>query len=186
MRQTNWYALHVRCNQERTVAQGLSCRGIPHFLPCYDSARQWKDRRVKLQMPLFPGYLFVRILLRERTLVITVPNVVSLVGPGSRPAPVSQEQIDWIQRSVVHGNALPHEWLAVGRRVLIVEGPMVGLEGILVSKRNSNRVVVAVESIAQAFAVEVDAVHLRALPEKTRPPAQLPGESSIHLAMGFR
>ncbi len=127
--QTCWYALHVRCNQERAVTRGLTCRGIFHFLPCYDSVRQWKDRRVKLQVPLFPGYLFVRIPLRQRMLVITVPNVVSLVGRGSTPTPVSQEQIDWIQRGIEHGNALPHEWLAVGRRVLIVQGPMTGLEG---------------------------------------------------------
>ena len=84
---TVWYALHVRCNQEHAVARGLSCRGIPHFLPSYDSLRQWKDRRIKLQMPLFPGYLFVRIPLRDRMLVVTVPNVVALVGCGAAPHP---------------------------------------------------------------------------------------------------
>ena len=184
--QTCWYALHVRCNQERAVTRGLTCRGIFHFLPCYDSVRQWKDRRVKLQVPLFPGYLFVRIPLRQRMLVITVPNVVSLVGRGSTPTPVSQEQIDWIQRGIEHGNALPHEWLAVGRRVLIVQGPMTGLEGILVSKRNSNRVVIALESIAQAFAVEVDALQLRALPERFRSLAQSSPVSLVASSFGGR
>lgn len=184
--QTCWYALHVRCNQERAVTGGLTCRGISHFLPCYDSVRQWKDRRVKLQVPLFPGYLFVRILFRQRTLVITVPNVVSLVGPGNSPTPVSQEQIDWIQSGIEHGNALPHEWLAVGRRVLIVQGPMTGLEGILVSQRNSNRVVIALESIAQAFAVEVDALQLRALPEKFGSLAQSSPVSLVPSSFGAR
>jgi transcription antitermination factor NusG len=166
---TGWYALHVRCNQEHAVARGLCCRGIPHFLPSYDSLRQWKDRRVKLQMPLFPGYLFVRIPIRDRMLVVTVPNVVALVGSGSSPTPVPQEQIDWIQRGIEHGHALPHEWLAVGRQVLIVQGPMAGLEGILVSQRNSSRVVVALESITQAFAVEVDVLQLCASPERVNP-----------------
>jgi transcription antitermination factor NusG len=184
--QTCWYALHVRCNQERAVTRGLICRGISHFLPCYDSVRQWKDRRVKLQVPLFPGYLFVRIPLRQRMLVITVPNVVSLVGRGNSPTPVSQEQIDWIRRGIEHGSALPHEWLAVGRRVLIVHGPMTGLEGILVSQRNSNRVVIALESIAQAFAVEVDALQLRALPERSRFQVQSSPVSLVVSSFGAR
>lgn len=175
---TCWYALHVRCNHEQAVSRGLRCRGVSHFFPCYDSVRQWKDRRVKLQTPLFPGYLFVRIGLGDRMLVVTVPNVVSLVGNRAGPTPVPPEQIDWIQRGIEHGNALPHEWLAVGRRVLIVEGPMAGVEGILVSKRNSRRVIVALESIAQAFAVEVDASQLRALPETAKQITPVASESS--------
>ncbi len=166
---TCWYALHVRCNQERAVARGLSCRGISHFLPSYDSVRQWKDRRVKLQMPLFPGYLFVRIPICDRMLVVTVPNVVALVGHGNSPTPVPEEQIDWIRCGIENGHALPHEWLTVGQQVLIVQGPMAGLEGVLVSQRNSSRVVVALESITQAFAVEVDALQLRVLPERVKP-----------------
>jgi len=162
--ESNWYALHVRCNQEWAVQKGLSCREISHFLPCYESVRQWKDRRVKLQLPLFPGYLFVRISTRDRLTVVTVPNVVSLVGTGNSPAPIPEEQIEWIQRGVAHGNALPHEWLEVGQRVMIMQGAMTGLEGILVSRRNSSRVVVALGAIAQAFAVEVDVQQLRALP----------------------
>jgi transcription antitermination factor NusG len=175
-----WYAVHVRCNQEWNVERGLSCRGISHFLPCYESVRQWKDRRIKLQMPLFPGYLFVRIPLRDRLVVVTVPNVVSLVGSGNNPLAVPQEQIDWIQRGIEHGNALPHEWLAVGQRVVIVQGAMAGLEGILVSKRNSNRMVIALESIAQAFAVEVDAEQLRAVPAKKAGAAPLLLRSESH------
>jgi len=162
--ESNWYAVHVRCNQEWNVQKGLSCRGISHFLPCYESVRQWKDRRVKLDLPLFPGYLFVRIALGDRLRVVTVPHVVSLVGSGNNPTAISQEQIDWIQRGIEHGNALPHEWLVVGQRVMVMQGAMAGLEGILVCKRNSSRVVIALESIAQAFAVEVDAQQLTALP----------------------
>lgn len=164
-----WYALHVRCNHEWAVQKGLSCRDIPHFLPSYESMRQWKDRRVRLQLPLFPGYLFVRIPLRERMTVATVPNVVSIVGQGNSPAPIPQEQIDWIHRGVAHGNAHPHEWLAVGQRVMIMQGAMAGLEGILVSRRNGNRVVIALGSIAQAFAVEVDVQQLQALPNERNP-----------------
>jgi transcription antitermination factor NusG len=167
--ESRWYALHVRCNQEWAVQEGLSCREISHFLPSYESVRQWKDRRVKLQLPLFPGYLFVRIPLRERLTVVTVPNVVSIVGQGNSPTPIPQEQIEWIQRGVAHGNAIPHEWLEVGQRVMIMQGALAGLEGILVSRRNSNRVVIALGSIAQSFAVVVDVQELQALPSERKP-----------------
>ena len=167
--ESSWYALHVRCNQEWAVQKGLNCREIPHFLPSYESVRRWKDRRVKLQLPLFPGYLFVRIPLRERLNVVTVPNVVSIVGRGNTPTPIPLEQIEWIQRGVAHGNAQPHEWLEIGQRVMIMEGALAGLEGILVSKRNSNRVVIALGSIAQSFAVVVNVEELQAVPTERKP-----------------
>ena len=69
-----WYVLFVRSNQEKRVALGLSDRGIEHLLPCYGSLRQWKDRRVKLDIPLFPGYLFVHLPLSERMQALTIPS----------------------------------------------------------------------------------------------------------------
>src|SRR5262245_16604533 len=82
-RDPKWYVLWVRSNQERMVSHALTCRNVEHYLPCTRSVRLWKDRRVKLEMPLFSGYVFVRLRLVERMKVLTVPNVVSLVGPKS-------------------------------------------------------------------------------------------------------
>ena len=162
--QPHWYALYVRCNQERMVARGLAGRGVEHFLPCYESVRQWKDRRIKLEVPLFPGYVFVRAPLQERTAVLSVPNVVLLVGTAKGPSPISEQEISWIRRGIEHGRAQPHEYLKVGQRVLITEGAMSGLEGILVSRRNRSRIVVALDSFLRAFVIEVDASQARALP----------------------
>src|SRR5436853_282941 len=75
-----WYVLFVRSNQEKRVAGRLEQLTVEHCLPCYSSVRQWKDRRVKIEIPLFPGYLFVRLPFVERLRVLTVSNVVSLVG----------------------------------------------------------------------------------------------------------
>ena len=174
-----WYALHVRSNQEKAVSRSFYCREIEHYLPCYQSLRQWKDRRVKLQMPLFPGYIFLRAPLRDRMQVLTVPNVVSLVGVGNTPSPIPHEQIDWIEKGIEHGAALPHEWLAVGERVLIMDGPMSGLEGTLVSRRNSTRVVVALTPIARAFSVEIDLTQLRALSLARACPAAMLAQAGV-------
>jgi transcription antitermination factor NusG len=151
-----WFVLFVRSNQEKRIAQRLSDREIEHFLPCCRSVRQWKDRRVTLEMPLFPGYVFVRLPFPERAKVLTLANVVSLVGNRNSPSVISEEEIAWIRRGVEQGNALPHPYLSVGQRVIITSGALCGLQGILLRKQNNTRVVVSLESIARSFVVEVD------------------------------
>lgn len=151
-----WYVLFVRSNQEKRVAHSLSDRGIEHLLPCYRSRRQWKDRRVELEMPLFPGYVFVRLPLTERTKAITVPNVVSLIGTRKAPSVVSDDEILWIRQGLKQGTAGPHNYLKEGQRVVITEGALSGLEGILVRLQNNMRVVVCLDSIQRAFMVDVN------------------------------
>jgi transcription antitermination factor NusG len=157
LQQPKWYVLFVRSNQEKRVADRLSGRSVEHFLPCYESLRQWKDRRVRLETPLFPGYVFVKLPLLERLRVLTLPNVVSLVGPKNSPSTVTDDEIAWIRQGVEHGRAEPHECLSAGQRVVIKGGVMCGMEGILLHARNSTRVVVSLDSISRAFVVEVGA-----------------------------
>ncbi len=156
-----WYVLFVRSNQEKRVAEHLGGRDVEHYLPCYTSLRRWKDRRVTLQMPLFPGYVFVRLPLLERMKILTVPNSVSLVGAGNGPSEISAEEIDSIRRGVEHSNAEPYPYLKEGQHVVITSGVLSGMQGILVRRQNGARVVVSLDSISRAFVVEVDAAFLK-------------------------
>ena len=158
-----WYVLFVRSNQEKQIAQRLRERGVEHLLPSYSSIRQWKDRRVKLELPLFPGYVFVRIPLRERMVALTVPNVVSLIGRRDAPSAVSDEEIAWIRNASLSGRAEPHPPLSAGDRVMITSGVMAGIKGIVLRQQKSTRVVVSIESICRAFVVEVDAAWVEPL-----------------------
>jgi transcription antitermination factor NusG len=151
-----WFVLFVRYNQEKRTAHRLAEYGVEHFLPCCRSLRQWKDRRVTLEMPLFPGYVFVRLPFVERARVLTMPNVVSLVGGRNSPSAVSEEEINWIKLGIEHGNAMPHPELAVGQRVRIVAGALAGMQGILLRRQNGTRVVICLDSISRSFVVEVD------------------------------
>src|SRR5271169_4977895 len=81
----HWYAAYTFANHEKRVAQQMQQRSLDHFLPQYKAMRRWKDRRVELDMPLFPGYVFVRVALRERLRVLQVSSVVNLVSFGGRP-----------------------------------------------------------------------------------------------------
>ncbi len=161
--QSKWYVLFVRTNQEKRVAEGLGERGLEHLLPCYSSLRQWKDRKVRLDMPLFPGYVFVRLPLIERLRALTVPQVIGMSGKKESPAAVSPEEIDWIRSGVAEGKAEPHEYPRAGQRVMITEGVMRGMQGILLQMRNSTRVVVSLDSIARAFVVEVEASKVKVI-----------------------
>ena len=165
--QPKWYVLFVRSNQEKRVSQHLQSRAIEHFLPVFESVRQWKDRKVKLQCPLFPGYVFVKLPLTERLKALVVPNVLSLVGSTNVPSVMSDEEIQWIRRGLEHGRAEPHPYLRVGTRVVVKAGAMAGLEGILLRTQNNTRVLVGLDSISRAFAVEVDCNWLEPAAAKT-------------------
>jgi transcription antitermination factor NusG len=178
-----WFVLFVRTNQEKITASRLDHLQIKHFLPCFRSLRQWKDRRVTLEVPLFPGYVFVHLQHAERMRVLTLPNVLYFVGAGSSPAVVTDEEIAWIGRGLQSGNAVPHECLHEGERVVITSGALAGLKGILVRRMNNTRVVVSLDSIGRGFAVEVDIESVRVLENRPlvtdgRSPLKFPAQPS--------
>src|SRR5712692_8434526 len=78
--QEHWYAAYICANHEKRVAKQLEERAVEHFLPLYRSVRRWSDRRVQIDMTVFPGYVFVRLALRNRLCVLQIPSVVRLVG----------------------------------------------------------------------------------------------------------
>jgi transcription antitermination factor NusG len=158
----HWYAAYTCAQHEKRVAAQLGMREVEHFLPLYHSARRWKDRRVNLQLPLFPGYVFVRLALRDRLRVVQIPSVVRLVGFNGLPTALQDEEVE-ILRSGLCENlcAEPHPLLTVGRRVRIAAGPFAGLEGVLKKKKNSLRVVVTFELIQRSVAVDVGIADVR-------------------------
>ena len=116
---------------------------------------------MKVQLPLFPGYIFVRISLRDRLDVLQIPGAVSLVGFNGHPTALNEEEIETLQKSLASGICVrPHPYLATGRRVRVKAGPFEGLEGIVVRKKNSLRLVVSLDLIHCAAAVEVEAADL--------------------------
>ena len=162
-----WYAVYTCANHEKCVATQLGEREVEHFLPLYSCMRRWKDRRVTLDLPLFPGYVFVRLALRNRLRVLQVPSVVRLVGFNGMPVPLSDTEIK-VMRSGLSKclRAEPHPFLTVGRRARITAGPFAGLEGVVTRKKNNLQVVVSIDLIQRSVAIEIETAELKALPEK--------------------
>jgi transcription antitermination factor NusG len=153
-----WYAVYTCANHERRVADQLAERSVEHFLPTYESLRRWGARKMRIQQPLFPGYIFVRLVLRDRLRVLQVPSVVRLVGFGSQPAALSCREVESLRISLLPElRALPHPYLKRGKKVRIVNGPLEGTEGVLIRRKNAFRLVVSIDLITRAVSVEVDA-----------------------------
>jgi len=156
-----WYAAYTNANHEKRVTQQLEKRSVEHYLPLYESARRWKDRRVLLQMPLFPGYVFVKLALRDRLQLLQIPGVVQLVSFNGHPAPLPEEDIQAIRNCLDRGHQVePHPYLRSGRRVRVMSGPFRGLDGIILRRKNKTRFVLSFELIMRSVAVEIDETEL--------------------------
>ncbi len=153
-----WYALYTRHQHEKAVARILCGKGFQTFLPLYDVAHRWKDRVKQLSLPLFPCYVFLRGGLERRFEVLTTPGINHFVGNRGRPAPIPEAEIEGVRQAVERSrSAEPHPFLKCGDWVRVKSGPLVGLEGMLVRKKNQFRLVLSIELLQKSVAVEVDA-----------------------------
>ena len=155
--ESRWYAACTSPRHEKSVAQQLEGNQVQYFLPLYQSLRRWKDRRKQIELPLFPGYIFVHVALKDRLQVLRLPGVLQFVGFGGKPAVLPDVEIESLREGLMRGlRAEPHPYLKVGRRVRVHSGPMSGMEGILVRRKEKFRVVLSIDLIQRSVAVEVD------------------------------
>mgnify|MGYP001492307548 CR=1 FL=1 len=152
-----WYAVQTRANHEKRLAEQLALRSIEYYLPLYESLRRWKDRRVLLYLPLFPGYILVHIELRKRLQILQIPGAARLVGFNGNPIPLQDSEIDSLRQKLDGAvRAEPHPYLQIGRRVRVLNGTLAGLEGILIRKKQNYRIVLSIDTIMRSIAAEVD------------------------------
>lgn len=153
-----WWAVYTRHQHEKSVAEMLSAKGFEVFLPLYESIRRWKDRKMLLSLPLFPGYLFVRGGLDRKLHVVTTPGINMILYRGEEVATIPDQEIAAIQRAVDGRSRIePHPFLKCGMRVRVTRGSLEGVEGILTRKKNLFRLVLSVDMLAQSVSVEVQA-----------------------------
>lgn len=153
-----WYAGYTASRHEKRVADHLQQRGVEHFLPLYETIHRWNNGRHRVQLPIFPSYVFVRIALRDRLRVLEIPGFVRLVGFSSVPVPLPDSEITAMQDAFKQGiRAEPYPYLTTGTRVEVVRGPLQGMKGILLRRQGPWRVVLSVDLIMRSMVVEVGA-----------------------------
>ena len=159
-----WWAIYTRHQHEKTVAENFARNGLEVFLPLYNAVRQWKDRKKHLSLPLFPCYVFLRGESERRVQVLSTPGVHSIVTIAGCPAPIPEVEIDSIRRAVESPLGVePHPFLRRGDWVRIKSGPLADIEGILIRRKSSYRLVLSAELLQKSIAVEVDAFSVEPL-----------------------
>ena len=161
--ETGWFALWTRSRHEQMVREQLERKQIESFLPTVTRWSRWKDRKKKVDWPLFPGYCFARFDPRERLPILKVTGVVSIISFEGEPAPSPEHEIDGIRQLVDSDLAFdPCPMIHEGMMVEVMHGPLKGVVGRLMRKNEKARLVLSVDLIGQAVSVEVDAADVRA------------------------
>ena len=159
-----WFALTAKPRHEKVAAENLRVKGLESFLPLYRARRQWTDRAQSVELPLFPGYVFCRFAYSSRLPVLNTPGVTSVVSFSDVPTPVADDEISRVRAIQASGlPSRPWPYLRAGQRARIERGALAGLEGVLIREKDAFRVVVSVELLRRAVAVEIDRDMIRAV-----------------------
>jgi transcription antitermination factor NusG len=154
-----WYAIRTRSRHEKIVAKQLDGLQIETFLPLCSEIHRWSDRKKSVDLPLFPGYAFVRVVYTpdERVRVLRAHGVAGFVGTQGRGIPIPDRQIDDIKTLLSHNVPMKsHPAFPVGRRVRIRGGALDGVEGILQAQKNERILVILIDAIQRAISVDLE------------------------------
>ncbi len=162
----SWYAVYTRSRFEKKLLTELTDRSIDVFLPMREVLSRWKDRKKRIWVPLFPGYIFVNQVNtpEHRYRILNLPGAVRFVGHEGHAEIIPESQIEAVRRFLEASISVdPYPYMQIGRRVEIIAGPLKGIQGILIQKKGRFRFVLKVDLIRQAVSIEIDASDVRAL-----------------------
>lgn len=163
----SWYAIYTKPRHEKTVEASLIDKQIETYLPVIKRVRQWKDRKKKVEMPLFNGYLFVNIDYKNRFDVLETSGVVKIINFSGTPAVVPDWQIESLRQMLNFPETLQIEqYIKPGEIVEIVEGPMRGMSGTVITKRGAHRLVLTIDGIFQTISVQIDESSVKRIKQK--------------------
>jgi transcriptional antiterminator NusG len=153
-----WYAIRTRSRHEKMVADQLDKLGVENFLPLVKRTRQWSDRTKEVELPLFSGYTFVRVVLSspDRLRVLQTHGVAGFVGINCCGTAIPDNQIEDIRTLLA--SDVPFEeqpFLRVGQRVRVRGGALDGVEGILSAQHDDHSLVISLEPIQRSLSVRI-------------------------------
>ena len=154
-----WYALLTRARNERVVANRLQERGIEAFLPAITEIHKWKDRKKRVEVPLFSCYVFLKTILtaEQQHRVCNLDGVFGMVGARGEALSIPDEQIEAVRFVVAQQLCMSaHPFLKLGQRVRIRGGAMDGVEGILQARNGERTLIISIDAIQRSLAVRVE------------------------------
>ena len=161
----SWFAVQTRPRYERKVHSELQEKGVQTFLPLHSEVHQWSDRKRTVEMPLFPGYIFVRVTSSadDRVRVLRTNGVINFVGARNMGAAIPDSEIDSVQSVVKSGLPfMSHPHLEIGQRVYVRGGCLDGVQGVLTAVNGDRGLVVSVNLIQRSIAMRIEGFKVEA------------------------
>lgn len=155
----NWYAVGTLSRHERVVAQQLDNQGLLTFFPTFMEIHRWSDRRKKIELPLFPGYLFVNTNMSSqvRRAIVFARGVAGLITMGGEPIPIPNQQIESVQKLLANNiRCAAHPFLKIGQRVRVRSGALDGIQGIFIAHNGTKGLVISIDGIERSLAVRIE------------------------------
>ncbi len=150
-----WFVLHTRSRQEKVVASDLEAMGVSHYLPLVRQARYYGTRKRYVDLPLFPGYLFLHGLPEHAYQLDRARRLTQIIKV------VDETRFEWEVNNIrlaleKSADLMPHDYLQEGVRVEVRAGPFRGLQGIVEQRKKQDRLVLQVHSFGGAVSLEID------------------------------
>jgi transcription elongation factor/antiterminator RfaH len=160
----NWYALYTRPRHEKKAYDLLIEKGENAYLPLLKTVRIYKNRKKKVELPLFPSYMFCEFEYKKRFDILETHGIIKIVNFNGEPAIVPNWQIEAMQTMLTNPESLRLEnYFRQGELVEVLSGPFKGLQGTVVNKKGESRLVITIDGIMQTLSVEIDADNLKAV-----------------------
>lgn len=153
----HWYAVYTLPRHEKSIADHLIRQGLEAYLPLYASTRKWNNRIVQLDLPLFPGYVLVKIVITERARVLSHPGVIRLVGFNGKATALPDGEVERLKCLLSVWKAEPYPFFTAGKTIRVKSGPFANFEGQIIRRKGKMRLVVSLQLIQQAIVLEMDA-----------------------------
>lgn len=164
-----WYAIYTRPRHEKKVFALLEEKKQDVFLPLVTRVRLWKDRKQKVEMPLFSSYLFARFDYKNRFDLLHTSGVVKIVNFRGTPAVVPDWQIDALKQMIENPDKMRMEnYMRAGQEVEVTEGAFKGMRGAVKTIKGRERLVVTIEGVMQSVSVEIDSGFVKKIEENSK------------------
>ena len=157
-----WIAVYTKSRHEKVVIQELENKNIEAYCPIFKERRQWSDRKRWVEFPLFRSYVFAKIELKNSIYILQTMGVHHIIKFQGNISIIPDEIIQNIKSMIDGGFTVEQvEYFVKGDEVIVVEGPLKGMEGIVVKIKNENKLVLKVAAIQQAIAVQIHPGYLK-------------------------
>ena len=157
-----WIAVYTKSRHEKVVIQKLENKNIEAYCPIFKERRQWSDRKRWVEFPLFRSYVFAKIELKNSIYILQTMGVHHIIKFQGNISIIPDEIIQNIKSMIDGGFTVEQvEYFVKGDEVIVVDGPLKGMDGIVVKIKNENKLVLKIEAIQQAIAVQIHPGYLK-------------------------